>query len=253
MSEKQKTKKNDTVLAFCIQEISEDGSELNIGDNFSTEDVRYLHQAFVADTLVNILGIKDIDVHLFYGEFPDTRKSVTTILDYLRKKLKGKKANALNNGLEVFPLPAERWGIKMENVFKKCFDNGYKHVLFIGSRTPTLKESSIKTALKLLKKSDAVFGPSVEGRYYLIGLSGGYHVELSAHDWRSPNIYSEVAECFREKGLTWSELELWYAVEHPEDLEYLVRDINQFRLEGDEISARETEMVLQRVAERQAD
>ena len=42
-------------------------------------------------------------------------------------------------------------------------------------------------------------------------------------------------------------------MEHPEDLAYLVRDINQYRLEGDEISARETEMVLQRVAERQPD
>ncbi|MCP4633408.1 MAG: hypothetical protein GY855_10825, partial [candidate division Zixibacteria bacterium] len=82
---------------------------------------------------------------------------------------------------------------------------------------------------------------------------GEYHVQLSDHDWRSPNIYSEVVGCFREKGLTWSELELWYAVEHPEDLEYLVRDINQFRLEGDELSTRETEMVLKRVVERQPD
>ncbi len=253
MSEKQNSKKNDTVLALCIQEISEDGSELNIGDNFSIEDVRYLHQAFVADTLVNILGINSTDVHLFYGDFPGTKKSVTTILDYLRTKLKGKKSSNLINELKITSLPAERWGIKIEKVFKKCFDDGYKHVLLVGSRTPTLKESSIKTAIKLLQKSDAAFGPTVEGRYYLIGLSGGYHVELSAHDWRSPNIYSEVVGCFREQGLTWSELELWYAVEHPEDLEYLVRDINQYRLEGDEISARETEMVLQRVAERQPD
>jgi len=245
--------KNDTVLAICIQEITEDGSELNIGDNYSNEDLRYLHQAFIADTLVNVLGTKSIDINLFYGDFSDTRKSVTTILDYLRKKLKGKKATALNNGLAVTTLPAERWGMKMEHVFQKCFNDGYKHVLLIGSRTPTLKDSAIKMALKLLKKSDAIFGPTVEGRYYMIGLSKGYHVDLSSFDWRSPNIYSEVAECFREKNLTWAELELWYAVEHPEDLEYLVRDINQYRFEGDEISARETEMVLKRVAERQPD
>jgi len=244
---------NDTVLAVCIQEIAEDGSELNIGDNFSTEDIRYLHQAFIADTLVNVLGARSIDIHLFYGDFPDTRKSVTTILDYLRRKLKGKKAEALNNGLKITSLPAERWGMKMEHVFKKCFNEGYKHILFIGSRTPTLKENAIKTALKLLKKSDAIFGPTVEGRYYLIGLSGEYHVELSSFDWRSPNIYSEVVECFRRQGLSWTELDIWYAVEHPEDLEYLVRDINQYRFEGDEISARETEMVLKRVAERQSD
>jgi glycosyltransferase A (GT-A) superfamily protein (DUF2064 family) len=123
-------------------------------------------------------------------------------------------------------------------------------VLFIGSRTPTLKASMLKTALKLLKKSDAVFGPTVEGRYYLIGMNRKCHVRMSLFDWKSPNIYSEVVEHFRTKGLSWSELELWYAVEHHEDLEYLVRDINQFRLEGDEISTKETELVLDRYLNR---
>ncbi|MCH7879105.1 MAG: hypothetical protein IH914_07315, partial [candidate division Zixibacteria bacterium] len=37
-----------------------------------------------------------------------------------------------------------------------------------------------------------------------------------------------------------------YVVEHPEDIEYLVRDINQFRMEGDETTAYETEKTLER-------
>ena len=189
-------------------------------------------------------------MHLFYADFPETRKSISTILNYLTKKLKGKKGEFLSNGLNITPLPPERWGVKMEMAFQKCFEEGYKHVLFIGSRTPTLKESLLKIALRLLKKSDAVFGPTVEGRYYLIGMSEKYHVELSTFDWRSPNIYAEVANSLREKGLSWSELEIWYAVENPEDLEYLVCDINQFRREGDEISARETEMVLEKIISR---
>jgi glycosyltransferase A (GT-A) superfamily protein (DUF2064 family) len=241
---------NDSILAICVQETTEDGSELNLGDNWSTEDTNFMHQAFLADTLVNILGMKNVDIQLFYADTPATFKAVNTIVDYLGKKLKGKKASVLSNGLKITPIVVERWGIKMEYVFRQCFDAGYKHVLFIGSRTPTLKEKLLKMAFKLLKKSDAVFGPTVQGRYYLIGMSGRYNVELSSFDWRSPNIYSEVADCFREKGLSWSELEMWYAVEHPEDLEFLVRDINQYRLEGDEISAKETEMVLKRVMER---
>jgi glycosyltransferase A (GT-A) superfamily protein (DUF2064 family) len=244
------SRKNDAVLAICIQEVTEDGSELNIGDNFSAEDIRFLHQAFIADTLVNILDIKGVDFNLFYADFPETRKSVNTILNYLSKKLKGKKADILADGLKITPLSTERWGMKMEAAFKQCFDEGYKHVLLIGSRTPTLKEDLLKLALKLVKKSDAVFGPTVEGRYYLIGMSEQYNVELASFDWRSPNIYAEVANTFRQKNLSWSELEIWYAVEHPEDLEYLVRDINQYRLEGDEISAKETELVLERILNR---
>ena len=244
------TKKNDAVLAVCIQEATEDGSELNIGNGLTPEDIRLLHHAFIADTLVNILETKALDIHLFYADFPETKKSVNTVLNYLSKKLKGKRAEMLSNGVKITALPPERWGQKMESAFKKCFNDGYKHVLFIGSRTPTLKENLLKMALKLLKKSDAVFGPTVEGRYYLIGMSDTYHVELATFDWLSPNIYAEVANSFKEKGLSWSEMEIWYAVENPEDLEYLITDINQFRLEGDEISAKETELALERILNR---
>ena len=245
-----KEKKNDAVLAVCIQEVTEDGSQLNIGNGLTADDIRLLHHAFIADTLVNVLDARSVDLQLFYADFPETRKSVNTVLNYLSKKLKGKRAEVLSNGVKITALPPERWGNKMEAAFKKCFDEGYKHVLFIGSRTPTLKESLIKTALKLLKKSDAVFGPTVEGRYYLIGMSDTYHVELAGFDWLSPTIYAEVANSFKKKGLSWSELEIWYAVEHPEDLEYLITDINQYRLEGDELSAKETELVLERILNR---
>jgi glycosyltransferase A (GT-A) superfamily protein (DUF2064 family) len=243
-------KKNDAILAICIQEVTEDGSELNIGDNFRIEDIRLLHQAFIADTIANVIEMKGIDFHLFYGDTPETKKAVNTIINYLGKKLKGKKEETLSNNMKVTSLSNVRWGEKMETVFKKCFNDGYKHVLFIGSRTPTLKENLLKMALKLLKKSDAVFGPTVEGRYYLIGMSNKYHVELASYDWTSPNIYAEVANDFRSQGLSWSELEIWYAVEHPEDLEYLIRDINQFRFEGDEESTKETEIALERILNR---
>ena len=243
-------KKNKSVLAICIQEMTEDGSEMNLGDNFSNDELNFLHHAFIADTIINVFEARSIDYHLFYADLPATKKQVNTILSYLKKKLKGKRGRQLSECLEITALPPERWGVKMEMVFRKCFDDGYEHVLFIGSRTPTLMSERLKLALKLLKQSDAVFGPTVEGRYYLIGMTNHYHVDLSAFDWRSPNIYSEVSNHFKEMGLTWSELEIWYAVEHNEDLEYLIRDINQFRLEGNELAARETEKVLERILNR---
>jgi len=246
----QKTKEKDTVLAICVQEVKEDGSELDIGDSLNPTDVDFLHQAFLADTIVNALELGGLDYQLFYADLPKTKKAVNTILKYLGKRLKGKKARTLKDNLKITPLKPDRWGVKMEQVFCRCLDDGYKHVLFIGSRTPTLKPTMIKTAMKLLKKSDAVFGPTVEGRYYLIGMTNKCHVPISSFDWKSPSIYSEVANYFRDQGLSWSELELWYAVEHPEDVEYLVRDINQYRLEGDEESAKETELVLHRILNR---
>ena len=105
----------------------------------------------------------------------------------------------------------------------------------------------MRTAMKLLKESDVVFGPTPEGRYYVIGMTGSQHIDLSDFDWKTPTIYSEVAESFTKQGLAWSELEIWYAVETADDLELMVRDINQYRFVGDEETARETEIVMERL------
>jgi len=98
------TKKNKTALAVCIQEITEDGSELNLSDGFAREEIDYLHHAFIADTIVNIFDMPSTDFYLFYADLPKTRKSVETILDYLRQKLKwvhkslGSKGRVLDYG-----------------------------------------------------------------------------------------------------------------------------------------------------------
>lgn len=38
-----------------------------------------------------------------------------------------------------------------------------------------------------------------------------------------------------------------YAVDTSEELEVMVRDINQFRFEGDDSTARETEIIMERI------
>jgi glycosyltransferase A (GT-A) superfamily protein (DUF2064 family) len=106
------------------------------------------------------------------------------------------------------------------------------------------------SALKILDKKDVVFGPTVEGRYYMIGFAHDYHIALANFNWKAANIYSQVAGHIEDRGLSWEETQIWYAVEHPEDMEYLARDINHFRLTGDEDTARETEKVLERILSR---
>ena len=243
--------KNNAALIICIQEVREDGSSMNLGNQLSEEDISYLHQAFIADSLINALMLSKVDIKLFYSPLPMTRKSVETILNYIKGRLKGRKRAALESGrLEVAELGPGRWGQKMDESFRRCFDQGYSKVLFIGSRTPTLTHEMISGAIKILNKKDVVFGPTVEGRYYMIGFAHDYHIALADFDWKAANIYSQVAAHIDSRSLSWEETEIWYAVEHPEDVEYLARDINHFRLTGDEETARETEKVLERILSR---
>jgi hypothetical protein len=244
-------KKNSIALIICIQETAEDGSSMHLGNQLSTDDVSYLHQAFIADSINNALRLSKVDIKLYFSPKSKTRQSVETILKYMKGRLKGKRRAVLDSErFEVGELSPGRWGLKMDESFRHCFDQGYEMVLFIGSRTPTLTHEMINSAIKILKKKDVVFGPTVEGRYYMIGFAHDYHIKLADFDWKAANIYSRVAAHIEELGLSWQETEIWYAVEHPEDMEYLARDINHFRITGDEETARETEKVLERILNR---
>ena len=211
------------------------------------DELRFLHQAFITDSIVHALQMKDVDVRLYYIDLPDRERLVKIVTNYLKKKFSEKKTENFQQRFKSIHQSNDRWGLRIDSIFTDCFKAGYKSVLVIGSRTPTVTTRMMSTALKMLKESDAVFGPTVEGRYYTIGMTGSYPINLADFDWKSPRIYSEVAEAFSEKELSWSELEIWYTVETPDDLEMLARDVNQFRFEGDEETARETELVLHRL------
>jgi glycosyltransferase A (GT-A) superfamily protein (DUF2064 family) len=241
-----KQKKNTSVIAVCVQEPFEDGSSMDLGF-IQGDDLRFLHQAFISDTITHALDIETTDTRLYYIDNPDRKRFVKIINDYLKKKLTGKRAEAFKTQFSQYEMSNERWGIRIEKIFADCFSAGYENVLLIGSRTPTIRTKMLHAALRKLEKYDVVFGPTPEGRYYIIGMSGKAHISLSDFDWKSPSIYSEVVEAFTAKDLAWSEQDIWYAVETTDELELMVRDINQYRFEGDEFTAIETEKVMERL------
>ena len=210
------------------------------------DEVRFLHQAFITDTIANALHTS-ADIRLYYANETERARLVTLVTEYLGKKLTGELGKRFAEKFAAVPQEPDRWGARIEQAFVDCFGLGYNKVVAVGSRTPTLTTGMFETAFKMLGESDAVFGPTPEGRYFAIGMAGAYHLNLAEFQWKSPTIYSEVANTLSEKGLHWSELGIWYAVESPEDLELMARDINQYRFEGDEDTCRETELVMERI------
>ena len=62
-------------------------------------------------------------------------------------------------------------GLRMKNAFQDAFSKGYKRVVLIGSDIPDVNAEIINEAFTKLNKKKAVFGPSEDGGYYLVGLS----------------------------------------------------------------------------------
>jgi glycosyltransferase A (GT-A) superfamily protein (DUF2064 family) len=242
-------KKNNAVIAVCIQEPFEEGSSMDFGI-IKGDMLRFLHQAFITDTIMHAFAIHEVDIRLYYIDSADRVQLVKIVTDYLRKKVSTAQAGDFDSRFASVVMKKQGWGKRAANVFEDCFEKGYNYVMLVGSRTPTISSAMMKRMLKMLRASDVVFGPTPEGRYYTIGMSGHEHIDLSTFDWNSPSIYSEVSEALTKQGISWSELEIWYCVERSDDLEMLARDINQFRFEGDETTCRETEIVLERILAR---
>ena len=240
------TKKNKTAIVVCIQEPQEDGSSMDFGV-IDGDNLRFLHQAFITDTIMSASTFDNTDVCLYYIDNPERKKLVKIISDYVTKQTKDVEPTFAKERFHKIKLEKDRWGVRIEKIFNNCFNEGYKNVLVIGSRTPTVSSEMIGSALQLLENSDAVFGPTPEGRYYMIGMAGKQHLPLSSFNWKLPTIYHDVSSALDEKNLKWSELDIWYCVEQTEELEMAIRDINQYRLQGDEVTAHETEIVLERI------
>ncbi len=61
-------------------------------------------------------------------------------------------------------------GDRLQHAFKLGFAQGSRRVIVIGTDCPDLSIAHLNAAFAALKKYDVVFGPALDGGYYLIGL-----------------------------------------------------------------------------------
>jgi rSAM/selenodomain-associated transferase 1 len=74
--------------------------------------------------------------------------------------------------MTLIPQSGSDLGAKMESAFREVFRRGFLVTAIIGSDSPDLPAEYISRAFSLLEKgeSDAVFGPSTDGGYYLLAM-----------------------------------------------------------------------------------
>ena len=109
-------------------------------------------------------------------------------------------------------------GERMLNAFKNGFEEGFDKIVLIGSDLPEISEGLVTEAFKQLQVNDVVFGPSIDGGYYLIGLSTLHACIFKNKPWSTPQLLNETLTELHHKNVTVSIMQTLNDIDTFEDL-----------------------------------
>lgn len=112
----------------------------------------------------------------------------------------------------------ENLGERMKDAFINGFENGYERIVLIGSDLPDINAAHIKDGLKALLKNDAIFGPAIDGGYYLIGLNKLQKFIFDNKPWSASNLLDVTLEELKQNNISYTLLEPLNDIDTFEDL-----------------------------------
>ena len=195
-------KKNKAVILFA-RDLILGQVKTRLSSLFDDETILRLYTCFVEDSLEKIRQVDNADC--FVGISPSN-------------------ISGFFNGIEdsdtrLFIQQGKDLGDKMRQAFVDRFSDGYKKVVIIGSDSPSLPVSYINQALNSDK--DLMLGPSTDGGYYLIAMTGKVSEVFGGIAWGTEQVLDETLNRVKKAGVSLELLPVWYDVDFPEDLKFL--------------------------------
>ncbi len=120
--------------------------------------------------------------------------------------------------LDFVPQGEGDLGERMERCCQREFAAGARRVILVGTDCPELTEGHFHAARKALTETPVVFGPAVDGGYYLIGLSRPMPELFRAMTWSTDQVLAESLARAREQGVEPALLSMLPDVDVPADL-----------------------------------
>jgi hypothetical protein len=115
-------------------------------------------------------------------------------------------------------------GARMLNALEDALTRS-RHVLLTGSDCPSLTAADLRAAAGALREGrDAVFCPTEDGGYVLVGLSQAIPALFYAMTWGTATVMEETRQRLHNLGWRWHELPVHWDVDRPQDYQRLVRE-----------------------------
>lgn len=123
-------------------------------------------------------------------------------------------------GITCIPQRGKDLGERMAEAFREAFAMGHGPALIIGTDSPDLPPSYIEEAFCRLESgdSDAVFGPTKDGGYYLVGMASLHRQLFRDIPWSSDMVLRDTLERAGHAGIRVSLLPPWHDVDTAADL-----------------------------------
>ncbi len=111
-------------------------------------------------------------------------------------------------------------GQRMQRAFGRTLA-AHGRALLIGTDAPALDAAVLRAAARALAAHDAVFVPTFDGGYVLIGLRHAGAPCFAGLPWSTPDVMRRTRERLRAAGLRWAELPPLADIDEPADLVHL--------------------------------
>ena len=196
-------KNNDNAVILFARDPVLGQVKTRLSSSFDDGTILGLYICFIEDSLEKIRRVDNADC--FVGVLPENHSGFFN--------------GTVCSGMKVFAQQGNDLGEKMHSAFSDRFKEGYDKVLIIGSDSPSLPGSYIGKAFA--SEKDLILGPSADGGYYLIAMTGKVFEVFAGVPWGTEKVLEETLKKVKDANISLELLPVWYDVDLPEDLKFL--------------------------------
>ncbi len=122
----------------------------------------------------------------------ECEKTEADLYVYYTPEGKGKALKEIFGGdAKYHKQEGKNLGERMYGAIESTLALGYEKCVLIGTDIPEIKKTDLQSAFQLLEQKDMVFGPTVDGGYYLIGMKEPHAVAFEKQSYG----HGSVLEC----------------------------------------------------------